>query len=313
LLAVDAGGSKTVAWLVDPTRSAAESILGVGRSSAGNPLSVGFDEATRAISEAVAQARSSARCFGQHIPRAILSIAGAANPELHDQLLDWTNKTELAEHIAIVSDILPVLAAGTSDCCGVALIAGTGSVAFARATDGRTVRCGGWGYLLGDEGSGYAIGRAALQHTLWNLETSATLSTLAEAVLAAIGADSVLSVTRTVYHSADQRGTIAALAPVVIQAAEKEVGPAQGIIDDAAGDLAQLVSRTVQAIGWKLNHIPLAISGSVLVRSARLQQQLDTQLRQIGLRCQTTLVEEPITGCVRLATTDSCASLMTWH
>ena len=49
------------------------------------------------------------------------------------------------------------------DGVGVALIAGTGSVAFGRAADGRTIRCGGWGYLLGDEGSGYAIGRAALR------------------------------------------------------------------------------------------------------------------------------------------------------
>jgi N-acetylglucosamine kinase-like BadF-type ATPase len=313
LLAVDAGGSKTVAWLVDPARSGKESILGIGRSSAGNPLSVGFAEATRAINEAVSQARSNACCRGQRVPRAILSIAGAANPELHDQLLTWTHEIILAERIAIVSDVLPVLAAGTPNCCGVAVISGTGSVALARASDGRTARCGGWGYLLGDEGSGYAIGRAGLQHALLNLETGKPVSPLGEAFLQALKADSVLSITRTIYRSADPRGAVAALATVVIQAAEKGIVPAQTILEAAAADLAQLVSRTVSLIGWKLGRIPLAVSGGVMVSSKLLQQQLDRQLIQIGLDCDTTVVEEPIAGCVRLATTESCASLITWH
>ena len=69
----------------------------------------------------------------------------------------------LARHVEVTNDAAILLAAGTPDGWGVALVSGTGSIAFGRAPDGRTARGGGWGYLLGDEGSAYALVLAGLQ------------------------------------------------------------------------------------------------------------------------------------------------------
>jgi N-acetylglucosamine kinase-like BadF-type ATPase len=312
LLVVDAGGTKTAAWLVDAAKAEVERVLGRGRSAAGNPLSVGFPEAMRAIGEAAASAKYDARRPTAHIPRAILSIAGSANHQLRDYFIQAARETALAERVAIVSDVLPVLAAGTPNCDGVALISGTGSVAFARAADGRTTLCGGWGYLLGDEGSGYAIGRAALQYALQELELHAAPHPLTAAVLSGLGAHTSLEVTRTIYRRADPRAAIASVANVVIAAADKDDATAQAIVDVAAADLAKLVARTVRSIGFTQAPFPLAIAGGVLVSSKRLPQQLQVELRRVGLVPDMKVVDEPLEGCIRLAAPD-CATLLTWH
>ncbi len=149
-----------------------------------------------------------------------------------------------AEQVAIVSDVLPILAAGTPNCCGIALIAGTGSIAFGRTADGRTKRCGGWGYLLGDEGSGYSVGRSALSHALRELESECLWqpNSLTEVDAEELnGKTSVVELTKAVYTSDDPRSFIASLAPVVAAAAE------QG--DKKGGDDSRLGGNRTGRIG----------------------------------------------------------------
>ncbi|HEX2477321.1 MAG TPA: BadF/BadG/BcrA/BcrD ATPase family protein, partial [Lacipirellulaceae bacterium] len=185
LLAADAGGTKTAAWLVDLNEPESNRVLGRGRAGAGNPLSVGFDAATSAVNEAIAAARDDAGFPDYRVDRLILSIAGAANEAVGKQFLDWVRSLGLAERVGIVSDVLPVLAAGTPQCVGIAVIAGTGSVAFGRNADGKTQLCGGWGYLLGDEGSGYYIGQMGLSHALKRMERYSVLDPLTAELLEA--------------------------------------------------------------------------------------------------------------------------------
>jgi len=313
LVVVDAGGTKTAAWLVDLSRPEGEQILGRGRAAAGNPLSVGFADATQAIREAIALACGDAQQVAGCAQRAILSIAGAANERLREQFVDWSRSSKLAERVAIVSDVLPVLAAGTPNCCGVALISGRGSVAFGRAEDGRTRLCGGWGYLLGDEGSGYAIGRAALQHALFTMEANATCEPLVEAVKGALGVSKVLELTRAVYGNSHPRISISAVAPQVISLANEGDAASQSIIDAAANDLAKLVARTVQLIEPIESPIALAAAGGVLLSSRRLQSELRVALRRAGLDCDIYLVDEPLAGCVRLALNEHDDTLLTWQ
>jgi N-acetylglucosamine kinase-like BadF-type ATPase len=313
LIAVDTGGTKTAAWLVDLSRPDGERVLGQGQATAGNPLSVGFAESTRAIAEAITRAREAASLADSPLQRAILSIAGAANELMTQRFVAWAHVAKLAQQIAIVSDVLPVLAAGTPNCCGIALISGTGSVAFGRSADGKATLCGGWGYLLGDEGSGYAISRAALQHALRNLEAKTTLEPLSAALLGELKASTVTELTRNVYSSQDTRRTIAALAPLVIKLADAGEAIAQEILDAAAIDLAKLVARTVLAVGLAGKDFSLALGGGVLVGSRRLKEQLNVELRRLGLRCETKVVEEPLEGCIRLGDAQFDGSLVTWH
>ena len=352
-LAVDAGGTKTAAWLAESREHEPAVVLGRGRSSSGNPLSAGFDLATRAITEAVQQARREANQPAAPVARAVLSIAGSADRDTSNKLIDWAHHINLAERIAIVSDFLPVLAAGTPNCCGIALIAGTGSVAFARAADGRTTRCGGWGYLLGDDGSGYAIGRSAIRFALEDLETttaspsgrgsdghrraalvasgegtrlssgegSAPLKPLSCAVLDHFRAASVAELTRKIHGNPSPRAVIAEVAPLVTHAAETGDASAHAILDTAAHDLARLVARATVGQAFSLTSlqsasqdpIPLAIAGGLLVASKRLQEQLARELHNAGVGCNLTVVDEPLVGCLRLASPELSCLDVTWH
>ncbi len=313
LLVVDAGGTKTAAWLVDLSRPEGERVVGRGRAMAGNPLSVGFADSALAIREAITLARGDAGWSDGSAARLILSIAGAANDRLRGQFVEWALATGLAGRVAVVSDVLPVLAAGTPNCCGVALISGTGSVAFGRTEDGRTQLCGGWGYLLGDEGSGFAIGRTALQQALCALESNAARRPLTSAVLNHVGANTVMELTNAIYGDPHSHVAIAGVASIVILAADSGDADAQAIVDTAAGDLAKLVSRTVQSIEPIEPPLALAISGGVLLRSKRLLNQLQIALRRSGLECKMNVVEEPLAGCVRLAAPEYNGTLVSWQ
>jgi N-acetylglucosamine kinase-like BadF-type ATPase len=314
ILAVDAGGTKTAAWLVEILDDGSHRRLAEACTSAGNPLSVGFDNSARVIEAALHQVlRQSQLTDSKTIGRAVLSIAGAANREMAKRFVAWARNLSLAGRIAIVSDVLPILAAGTPDCCGVALISGTGSSAFGRAADGRTSRCGGWGYLLGDEGSGYAIGRAALQVTLHCLEKGEPRKGLADAILNSLGATSVTELTSSIYSSADPRHAIAALAAIVSTSADNDDPVACHILDDAAADLAALAARTSESVGLETTSFPVAASGGVFVNSKRLQNRLQVELRSRNFTGEVSVIREPLAGCVRLAEPKFADVLVTWH
>jgi N-acetylglucosamine kinase-like BadF-type ATPase len=313
LLAVDAGGTKTAAWLVDFSEPASRRVLGRGRASGGNPLSVGFDDATRAMRAAIAAARGDAMYAGDRVGRLILSIAGAANESVSKQFVDWVRSLGLAEQVAVVSDVLPVLAAGAPHSVGIALIAGTGSVAFGRNAHGKTQLCGGWGYLLGDEGSGYYVGQAALWHALNQLERNSVSDPLTAAVTGAFHATSIMDLTKAVYTSTDPRAAIASLASIVVDVAERQVPEAEAILDGAGDLLAGLVGRTADLLDLADQPFALALAGGLLVSSNRVRQRLQSWLQQFAMQCEMTLVDEPLEGCIRLASPEFAGTLVKWH
>jgi N-acetylglucosamine kinase-like BadF-type ATPase len=314
LLAVDAGGSKTVACLARSTSPRMHQILGRGRAGGGNPLSVGIDEATRAIDVAVTAARRAANLADVPVVRAVLAVAGAANPDMARQLERWAYEVKLADRVAVVSDVFPILAAGTEDGVGVALIAGTGSVAFGRAADGRTIRCGGWGYLVGDDGSGYSIGRAGLRLALQDYDANGgTLQPLAATVVHELQTGTAADLVKAIYTSDNPRALIASLAPLVVKAAKNGDSTAQQILAVAAHDLAALAAQTARAVGLAEQSFSLALAGGVLVGSLYVREQVAARLAAMAILCEMCVVDDPLAGCLRLADPESCGSMIEWH
>src|SRR5689334_7188097 len=151
VIGVDGGGTKTSAWLARLSPSC-HGPLGRGQAGPGNPRAVGFETAPRNIGLAIDEAFAAAGIPPVTLARACLALAGADRPAERAQLEAWGSQRHLAEQLIVTNDAEPILAAGAENGWGVALICGTGSFAFARNAAGQTARCGGWGYLLGDEG-----------------------------------------------------------------------------------------------------------------------------------------------------------------
>ena len=119
-------------------------------------------------------ARISAACFG---------LAGIDSPEDEAQVARWVREQAITATFTVVNDSELILAGGTPEGWGVALVAGTGSVCLGRTREGRTVRVGGWGPILGDEGSGYQIAVSALRRVTQTADGRAHASALLAAVL----------------------------------------------------------------------------------------------------------------------------------
>jgi glucosamine kinase len=216
--------------------------------------------------------------------------AGAEVPAGRRRLEELLAMLLPGTRVLVVHDTRLILAAAGLD-AGIALIAGTGSVAYARNDAGDEGRAGGWGWMLGDEGSGAWIVREALRELMHRREEGMQLSVLGERMLVATESDDLLETISRVqlYHEA---GQWAALAGVVFDSLALDHGAAR-IIDSAADALASLALRAGARVGVDG---PVVMAGGLLTNFPDLATKV-----QARVGSGTVLDEEPIAGAVRLA------------
>jgi N-acetylglucosamine kinase-like BadF-type ATPase len=183
---------------------------------------------------------------------------------------------------------------------GVVLIAGTGSAAYARY-DGREARAGGWGAELGDQGSGYDIGRRALIALLRHHDGTGPASTLREPILAHLGlarADAIIDHV----HFEMQPADVAALAPIVLAQAREADPVAVSIVDDAAAALAEIAAAASRGVRPGTDEaIPVSLLGG-LSQDEYFAERVRWRCADPALRLSWhPALAEPVTGAVALA------------
>lgn len=256
-LAIDGGGTKTEAVRV----TADGRILARTRTGATNPNDVGRDTAAARLVQLLDQLGadgSDAALFA--------GIAGAIGSE--DAL--FAPLCERAQRAAVGSDAVNLLSImGRRD--GACLIAGTGSVCFARRGE-EIHRIGGWGYLLDEGGSGYDIGRDALSAALRAYDGRGRETALSDRLTEALGEQVPAAIPR-IY--AGGKPFIAALAPVVFAAAEDGDAIASAILDRNADHLAALLKT---AHGWLNAPMPVQLGGSLLTAADGMYTRLAARI-----------------------------------
>ena len=209
---------------------------------------------------------------GKKVDRIYMGITGV----VHDGSIEkYLEKYFMAPSI-VVSDIELAYRANFVQGDGILLYAGTGSVAYAIDEKGEIHQIGGWGYLLGDEGAGYWIGREAIRQALHLIESKevASSGSLVDLILKEINANDWNSVKSFVYSQ--NRSAIAALSKVVDQAALKGDKSAIEILNRAAGYLADLVERTDRSLLRK--SLPIKFTGGIS-SSVSLYRELEKILK----------------------------------
>lgn len=298
VLGVEGGGTRTTAWIA--TRiDGDETVLGAGTSGPSNPRAVGVGTALANLEEAIQSACRDADVVGPPFASACLGLAGTGRLVERTLVEDWARAIGLAENIEVVSDAEPLLAAGTPEGWGVAIIAGTGSLAVARGSDGQFARAGGWGELFGDEGSGYSVAVAGLRAAAKSVDNRSPETVLLSRMMRRLRAASPGELVTAIYQKNRDRRQIAMLASEVVEAAANSDVIAKRILADAAAELAEMVHAAADRAGLAGRPYPLALTGGLLQNAAYLRKELLEALDIADLTAEpVTIVEAPVAGAI---------------
>ncbi len=322
ILGVDGGGSKTIAWIADVVPSTRQQkfdlkILGRGQAGPSNPSSVGFDAAFANLEAAISMAKGQMLDISSRnntaIATACLSLAGAGRREEQDRIREWADANCLAEKTTVIDDVEPLRFAAMYEQAqledsnpaswenSITLVVGTGSIACGRNGERLSIRAGGWGYLLGDEGSGFSIGLAGLQSLCKAHDRAEATTSFQKAMLQKLGLSTPTELVPFIYQTPLPRAQVAELSEVVIGHASSDV-TAENILANSIQAMSELVSIAAQRLELEHRSYSLALSGGVVSNHptvvARLMHALELkQLAPLALHT----VREPIYGALSLA------------
>ena len=228
-------------------------------------------------------------------------MAGIDRPDDKAVMGNWAANALKEARIKFVNDAELVLAAGTPNGWGVALICGTGSIVYGCSVEGERTRAGGWGYLLGDEGSGYSIGLAALRAILRAYDGRGENTRLHASILNHLSLTAPTELVKYFYRERVPTTEIASLASLVEAAAEEGDEVAAQVLQEAASELALAVKSVVSRLRMS-GAIPCALAGGVIVNGASFRQKFEQSSNKVGIGLNPIkVVPEPAAGAIRLA------------
>jgi N-acetylglucosamine kinase-like BadF-type ATPase len=282
LIGADVGGSKTAVAV-----SEGGSIKGraLGPGAAVRPGRAIASAAT--IAETIRKALSAAGLARGHA--LVVGAAGAGRESERRELEGALRVEALADRIHVTTDIEVALHAAFGDGPGIVVVAGTGSVVMGRDPEGRMLRQGGYGWQMGDEGSGYAIGRAALGAASRARDGRSPETALTPILLEATRSADFDSLVR--WAASAGPAEVAMLAPHVLHTAERGDLVAQGIADYAARELSTLVLGLAREFPTG-ERVGVALMGGMLAEERSLRSAVLAKLEvEPSLRPLATLVD----------------------
>ncbi|HEY8551479.1 MAG TPA: BadF/BadG/BcrA/BcrD ATPase family protein [Vicinamibacterales bacterium] len=295
VLGIDAGGTKTVALLAD----AGGRIVGEARGAGANLHAVGELEVEKVLHDVMDRAIGDRHLLPSVI---CLGMAGVDRPGDAQVIRTLLRRISYKARVLIANDALIALVAGVGDAPGVVLIAGTGSIAYGRNAANEAARAGGWGYVLGDEGSGYWIGRHALRAVVREADGRGRATALTPLVLEHFGVRRPDELVAVVYERQLRPSAIAAVATAVQKAADAGDPVACEILATGARELAACAASVVNRLGLRDEAFTFVLAGGILGAVPRLANEVEAHLRQVAPRSTTRRLErEPAHGAVTLA------------
>ena len=295
VLGIDAGGTKTVCYLADSEGR----IIGEGRGGGANLQAHGELEVEKVLHAVIDQA------IGERaiLPAAIcLGVAGVDRAQDDRTVRAIVRRLGFKSHALVVNDALVALVAGNGDEPGVVLIAGTGSIAYGVNTAGYAARSGGWGYVLGDEGSGYWIGRQALAAVVRDADGRGPRTELTPLVLQHFNLTRVDGLVREVYDRGLQRQAVAQIGIVVEKARAAGDIVASEILKTAGEELTRAAASVISRLEMRGQTFGVVLAGGMFRVIPWLAADVENRLAEVAPRATVKALEvEPAEGAVRLA------------
>ena len=303
IIGIDGGGTKTSAALCAPDQS----ILAEAQGESSNIQLVGVERAAENILSLVRQCCHSVGCTISEVGAIVAGVAGvgraADRQQLFDGIVSLAQKNQISlPPFSIESDSRIALEGAFHGKPGIIVIAGTGSMVLGKNTSGKLYRAGGWGRLIGDEGSGYAIGREAFRTIAREMDGSKTKTHLTKLFAEQFQFDSQEAIIHAVYRT---NFDIASVVPLVLQAAAKDDKAAKKIIANATLELIETINIVAEKLtkhSMKNVRYPLSFAGSLLINdniySRKVRAAIKRTLPQFSVRAAKA---SPVIGAVAMA------------
>ncbi len=274
VIGVDGGGTKTHVIVADEEGNQVGEATGPG--SATGPGRA--EHSARVIAAAVAEALRAAT-LPEVRPRILVAgVAGAGRTREARALAAALDNLGLAEELSVVGDGEIALTDAFDGRAGIILIAGTGSIAYGRGVSGETARCGGWGLVFGDEGSGAWIGRRALGIVAGAADGREPATALTGAILTAAQLNEASELIP--WGIAATPMDFAALAPVVFNTAASGDIRANSLVGLAVEELVlHIRGLAIRLFGDDRATIPVAFAGGLMRKGSPLRKRLEHRLK----------------------------------
>lgn len=276
VVGVDGGGSSTRVYVADDRAQVLFKAQGPGSAVRPGAEADSAELIGALVRNAVIDAE-----MGHLLPRAlVVGVAGVGREAQKIALQQELERLEVADSVVVISDAEAAMDDAFTEGPGILLIAGTGSIAWGRSPSGTLRRCGGWGPVIGDEGSGSWIGRKALQVIAAAHDGREPETALTGAVLTALELDDVPAI--ITWASSASPADLATLAPAVLSAAEVGDLRANTVVTMAVEELALHVRALARALFVdERAAIPVALHGGLLGKGRPMRKRLEQRLKTL--------------------------------
>jgi N-acetylglucosamine kinase-like BadF-type ATPase len=281
IIGIDGGGTKTTSVLcaLDGV------ILAEAQGAPSNFQIIGIERTSHTILDLVETCCHSAGCSISQIGAVVAGLAGAGRSNdqqsMRDGIMDAAHTRNLTiNNLVVESDARIALEGAFGGKPGMIVIAGTGSIVFGKDERGKIYRAGGWGRLIGDEGSGYAIGQQAFRAVARSLDDKSTKTKLTKLFEKKFGLNTQEAIIQSLYK---ENFDIASVMPTVIDAASKGDKAAKRILDNAALELVEIIDIALKKMNTNIKNPskrPLALIGGLLANEHYYSRKVISVIRK---------------------------------
>lgn len=296
LIGIDGGGTNSRLLACDENGAVLGHCVGKSTNVESNPVSCVLANLQAILDQFLRESG----CALEDCQGLCLGTAGVDTEKSRREVNEIVKQLHFPCRTLIVNDAEIALAAETKGKPGILLISGTGSIGYGVNRAGVDCRVGGYGYLVGDEGSAYWISRKAIQAVLHEYDKTGAPSPMFERICDALGIREIDELVDFVYQS--NKSEMAQLALCVVSAFEEGDAMARPIMQSAAQHLSDLALALGRRLHMADAHYPLVFSGSMLTRTPWLMDEVTRRVRQVfPLLTSAPLSREAEWGAVYLA------------
>ncbi|WP_162297904.1 N-acetylglucosamine kinase [Halalkalibacillus sediminis] len=295
LIGIDGGGTKTTAILATKQGE----VLAESKTSSTNPNLIDNEELEKRITHLLNEFRNHDRKVFSKVSSVFAGVSGAGNSDAKNNFATiLRKKLPRTKNISVEADTINALYSGTYGKPGIIQIAGTGATTYGINDEGDSWRVDGWGYLLGDEGSGYYIGAEGVKSVLKSADGRGPATNLSEKIKHYFNCKNEFDLVRKIYRAEYPKNQISSIAVLVFDSYRENDEVAINIMEGAAQKLCKSIQTVNAKVFQGYEDVPVILCGGLFEKSNSLSDLLKKHLAKNNILKPSIPTFSPVKGSI---------------